>query len=119
MDAATSQVVLFSMKVADMNFTSVRLRRGITTAGVVCLLGIILYSLGTVRRTADPGTVPGIPPADSSTAVPASPENDIVVPRLNQEDFKKIQRGETVEIRVGGGVVTVGNPGSAQAGRRE
>ena len=59
-------------------------------------------------RTAPPGKVPAVP--TPGVARTPSPDEGMVVPHLSAADAAKIKRGESIEIKVPGGSLTVGPP---------
>jgi hypothetical protein len=76
----------------------------ISAVGAVCLGLVVFLSYTLWPRTAPPGTVPVVGPADGKLPVP---EDLITVPRLSDVDNEKLEQGQVVVIKVGEGEIRI------------
>ena len=75
---------------------------------VICLCGSLVYFVIPGRQAAPAGQVPGVPSAGNSTA--ELPPEVMAIPRLSEDEMKKLKAGEEVEIKMNGGVVKLNHP---------
>src|SRR5580704_3862024 len=83
--------------------------RFVGSIGIICAVLVAIFVFQTSRtRTAAPGKIPGVPPANG--LILNSPEDGVVMPIISSADADKIKHGQSVEITVGTGKVIFGPP---------
>jgi hypothetical protein len=74
--------------------------------GVLSVVVAIMVVCYTLRPgTAPPGKFPAVPPVDAA-GVAALMEGTLV-PALSDSDHEKLKQGQTVEIRIGDGILKI------------
>lgn len=86
-----------------------RMLIGSVAAIVALAIGLLFWQPWT-RGVAAPGKMPEAAPAGDQVTAAPDLEGGAVVPRLTAADTEKLQRGESVEMQVGGGSIVIGPP---------
>ncbi len=100
--------ILPFMKGIELSLSSLGDHKWIVGVVAICLCGSMVYFLVPGRRTAPSGRVPGVPPAGNATA--ELPPEVMSIPRLSEDEMKRLKAGEEVEIKTNGGVLKLNNP---------
>jgi hypothetical protein len=79
-------------------------KKSIATAGLLCLTATVGAIYFWWPRTAPPGQIPAVAPADPRVELPL---DGYALPGLSGADLQKLKDGQAVEVRVGEGSVTI------------
>lgn len=77
----------------------------IALTGALCVVVGVVFLFASRTDTAPPGKAPGVPPADGRA--PAVPTEGLVAPGLSEAEFRRVEQGETVEVKVGNGTLQI------------
>jgi len=82
------------------------LKKSLAIAGLLCVSAAIVATWIWWPRTAPPGKIPAVAPADPRAELPL---DGYVLPSLSTADAQKVRDGQAVEFRVGEGSITIQN----------